>query len=235
MPAKEIRCYAQQEIKYERLARRKIINKVGIILGPTYLMPYQNPDFVYGFNNPPNPSPNLIPIYRMKNKFGITAGVTALHSINDKIEIEGRALYEKMGYIEEQQLIQPGNDELSKLDVDDHYLTTSALINYTAKRNLIFSLGFRYNRILNSNGVSTTYVNGVGSNISIINFTNDYLNQFNGNILASTGYIIEVTKKTQLRIQLQFGFGVGNQVKATSKYFIKSNEFSFLTTYTIKH
>jgi hypothetical protein len=105
-----------------------------------------------------------------------------------------------MGYVEEQELIQPGNDEVSKLDVNDNYLTLSTLVNYNTHNNLFFSLGLRYNHILTSKGVSTTYVNGTGTDISIINFNNDYLTQFNGGILAGAGYIIGIKKNSQLRI-----------------------------------
>ena len=234
LPTKESRCYAQQEIKYERLSRRKIINKIGIVIGPNYLMPYENTGYAQAFINQPNPMPNLKFDYKIENKWGLNAGIVAMHAINKRFEIESRLQYEKMGYVEIQEIIQPNDDRIYRNEINANFISLSIVTNLNIKRFFFVSLGFKYNKILNSDGIYETYINGVGITRDFPKYNNDYYDQFNGNILTAASYLIEVNNRVQVRIQLQSSCGVGPLRKTSNTYVIKSNALNLNIFFILK-
>jgi hypothetical protein len=231
-----LKSFAQQNatVDLQKLIPRKFINKVGIIVGPTYLMPYENTGYAQAFINQPNPLPNFTFDYRIENKWGLNAGIVAIHAINRRFEIESRLQYEKMGYIEIEEIIQPSDDRMHRIDINANFITLSMVTNFTIERNFSVSLGFKYNKILNSDGVSETYVNGVGMTRDFPKFDNDYYNQFNGNILAGAGYLIEINSQIQFKTQLQLGYGIGNLKKVSNSYIIKSNALTLNIYFILK-
>jgi hypothetical protein len=197
-------------------------------------MPYENTGYALAFINQPNPLPNFKFDYRIENKWGLNAGIVAMHAINRRFEIESRLQYEKMGYIEVREIIQPGDDRIYRNEINANFISLSIVTNLNIKRNFFVSLGFKYNKILNSDGIYETYINGVGITRDFPKYDNDYYDQFNGNILTAVGYLIEINNRIQVRSQLQGSYGVGSLTKASNTYIIKNNALNLNIFFILK-
>jgi len=199
------------------------INKVEVFGGAAINFPNVNGWDCFIFN-----STNGQQIYESKEKTGHILGISLIHSVTERFDIQGRFSLDQRKYFETDVTFDSNGQPYAKATTDhrNDYITFSLVPTYfflKPNRLHIFS-GLSYLHLTKSLAFGTTYVNGQYVGSASIN-TIDGFEKHVVDALVGVGYFFPLRLKIDCVIRFQGNYGLSNLI-SQNKYSVTANSLS---------
>jgi hypothetical protein len=214
----------------ENSARKRFIDKVEFVIGPTLQFPDDN-----GFSERLKQSSlgNIFDSYN--SKFGYSLGFGFSHSISDKVGINCKLLWEQKGFIEETKSISPNSLDFItyKGNLESKYITLAVapVFYFSKKRKIQLYPGIYYSWLQGSFRKEELYRNNLltqtGSITNDPNLKDDY------GVLIGAGYPISLSSKINLTFHLQLNYGLA-KIMDINFLRISNNSICLFTAFSFR-
>ena len=219
-----------QEANTDQLPKqRRFIDKVEFLIGPTLQFPDDN-----GFSERLKQSSSGTILDSYNSKFGYSFGFGLSHSINDRIEIKAKILWEQKGFIEEKKSISPTSPDFTfyKGDLKSDYITlgVAPVFYFSKNRKIQLYPGIYYSWLQGSFRKEELYRNNqltqTGSTTNDPSLKDDY------GVSIGCGYAVSLKSNVNLLFGLQLNYGLA-KITDLNSLKISNNSIGLFIAYSI--
>ncbi len=200
-PSKDLQQYMPQPF----------IDKIELVVGPSVQFPN---DHGYGDALYIGSGKASTDVYSPKLCY--IAGIGLIHSLGKRLELSGRILFERKGYLEEQRGGLPFKDIRTTYNRKNSYLSGlfAPRIYIGADHSLYLLGGVFYSYLLSAVSEEKFYINGQLEETRIYDDTE--LAKFEWGVSAGIGYLISLRGKNFIVLQLQGSHGLSDIVRVNN-------------------
>jgi hypothetical protein len=222
---------AQSAADLKLQERKKFIGKVEVFGSVAQSFPNDKSwgDFLFK-------STNGQTIYESKGRMGYTLGISLIHSIVKKFEVQSKFSFDRKKYFERYMTLDNQGNPYSESVSDqmNNYISFSLVPTYffAKPERLHLFAGLSYSCLTNSLEFGKNYINGQYVGSASINTINGF-EKYVLDALGGIGYLLPLNGKVEWAVRIQGNYGLSNwDMQNNYKLRVNSLSLSLIIRYT---